>query len=127
MTAREERHLPRLAPIDSYGNGGFRFAEMSHRGSLLCLPDGMWAWAAKAPDDIDPAALAPVFEAAGRIDVLIIGAGASPWIVPAPVRAALREAGITGLEALQTGPAVRTYNILLAEGRRLAAALLAVD
>ena len=37
-------HLPRPAPIESYGNGGFRFAGMSHRGSLLCLPDGSWAW-----------------------------------------------------------------------------------
>ena len=42
--APDAPHLPRPAPIDAYGKGGFRFAGMSHRGSLLCLPDGIWAW-----------------------------------------------------------------------------------
>ena len=53
-------HLPHPAPIEAYGNGGFRFAGMSHRGSLLCLPSGIWAWAARSRR-IDEAALAPVF------------------------------------------------------------------
>ncbi len=37
-------HLPRSAPIEAYGKGGFAFADMSHRGSLLCLPEAIWAW-----------------------------------------------------------------------------------
>lgn len=127
MSLRDQPHLPALASIDSYGNGGFRFGEMSHRGSLLCLPAGMWAWAVRSPAEIDEAAFAPVFEAAKDFDFLIIGTGASPWLLPAPLRTRLRDAGVTGLEVLQTGPAVRTYNILLGERRRLAAALIAVD
>jgi len=127
VSLHDQPHLPTLAPIDSYGNGGFRFGDMSHRGSLLCLPAGMWAWAARSPAEIDEAALAPVFEAAGDVDILIIGTGTSPWLLPAPLRAKLRDAGVSGLEVLQTGPAVRTYNIVLGERRRLAAALIAVD
>ena len=42
-------HLPRSAPIEAYGNGGFAFAGMSHRGSLLCLPDAIWAWLSTLP------------------------------------------------------------------------------
>ncbi len=46
-------HYPRSAPIDAYGKGGFAFAGMSHRSSLLCLPDAIWAWPVQRPDDID--------------------------------------------------------------------------
>ena len=46
-------HLPRPAPIEAYGKGGFAFADMSHRGSLLCLPDGIWAWPTTSPAEID--------------------------------------------------------------------------
>lgn len=126
MTERAAPHFPGLAAIDSYGAGGFRFADMSHRGSLLCLPSGIWAWPVRSPTEIDRTALAPVLAEAQNIDIFIVGAGLAPWTVPAPLRATLREAGIVGLEVLQTGPAVRTYNILLAEKRRLAAALIAV-
>ena len=58
-------HLPSPAPIDAYGNGGFRFAGMSHRGSLLCLPDGIWAWPVKDVTELTEAALEPVFARAG--------------------------------------------------------------
>jgi uncharacterized protein len=118
-------HLPYPAPIDAYGNGGFRFAGMSHRGSLLCLPDGIWAWPVTAPDDIDEAALAPAFERAAVLDMFLIGAGAEVWIMPEPLRQACRAHGLKA-EPMQTGPAVRTYNIVLAEGRRVGAALIAV-
>src|SRR6202012_193422 len=50
-------HLPRSAPIDAYGNGGFAFADMSHRGSLLCLPDAIWAWPIEKPEQIDRTSL----------------------------------------------------------------------
>src|SRR5437667_33642 len=83
-------HLPRSAPIDAYGNGGFAFAEMSHRGSLLCLPDAIWAWPVTRPEQIDAAALARVFAAASRIDTLLIGTGMEVWIPPQALREALR-------------------------------------
>ena len=118
-------HLPRPAPIDAYGKGGFAFAGMSHRGSLLCLPDAIWAWDVSRPEQIDKYALARVFAAANSIDTLIVGTGADVWIAPAELRAALRALHVT-LDTMQTGPAIRTYNIMMGERRRVAAALIAV-
>jgi len=118
-------HLPRSAPIEAYGNGGFVFAEMSHRGSLLCLPEGIWAWPIAAPEQIDRASLDRVFAAARTIDTLIIGTGTSVWLPPSQLRGALRAVGV-GLDTMLTGPAIRTYNIMMGERRRVAAALIAV-
>ncbi|HEY9013416.1 MAG TPA: MTH938/NDUFAF3 family protein [Devosia sp.] len=117
---------PYQAQIDAYGNGGFRFAEMSHRGSLLCLPSGMHAWDVTRPDQVSLENLAPVFEIADQIDVLLVGLGNEIAGFSKEIRAALRERGII-VEAVATGGAVRTYNILLGEKRAVAAALIAVD
>jgi uncharacterized protein len=118
-------HLPRSAPIEAYGKGGFAFDSMSHRGSLLCLPDAIWAWPVTRPEDIDRASLARVFEGAGGIDTLIIGTGTGAWLAPSALRDALRRVRVV-LDTMQTGPAVRTYNIMIGERRRVAAALIAV-
>jgi uncharacterized protein len=118
-------HLPRSAPIDAYGKGGFAFADMSHRGSLLCLPDAIWAWEVTRPEQIDKYSLERVFAAANGIDTLIVGTGTNVWVPPADLRASLRAAHVV-LDAMQTGPAIRTYNIMLGERRRVAAALIAV-
>ncbi|MCO5129573.1 MAG: MTH938/NDUFAF3 family protein [Xanthobacteraceae bacterium] len=126
MTPRDDApHLPRAAPIEAYGNGGFRFDEMSHRGSLLCLPDSMWAWPVTTPREIDRHALMRVFEKANVIDTLIIGTGDEVWLPPNDLREALRRLHV-GIDAMRTGPAIRTYNIMLGERRRVAAALIAV-
>jgi uncharacterized protein len=119
-------HLPRSAPIDAYGNGGFAFADMSHRGSLLCLPNGIWAWPVARAADIDESSLARVFEAANVIDTLIIGSGFDAWVPPKHLRDALRAFQIV-LDSMQTGPAIRTYNVMIGERRRVAAALIAVQ
>jgi uncharacterized protein len=119
-------HLPAPAAIDAYGNGGFRFAGMSHRGSLLCLPSGIWAWPVTAPEEIDEASLQLVVAAVGDIDFLIIGSGRTTWLAPEALRWRLRELHI-GLDVMPTAAAVRTYNILQGERRRVAAALIAVD
>jgi uncharacterized protein len=121
----EDRHLPQPAAIDAYGKGGFRFANMSHRGSILCLPAGIWAWPVSAPQEIDEASLARIF-VEPRAELLLIGTGKQPWLMPEALRWRFREARI-GIEVTPTGPAVRTYNILFAEGRRVGAALIAVD
>jgi uncharacterized protein len=118
-------HLPRSAPIEAYGKGGFAFAEMSHRGSLLCLPDAIWAWPVVKPEEIDQVSLARVFAAANVIDTLIIGTGTNVWLPPQALREALRKVGVV-LDAMQTGPAIRTYNIMIGERRRVAAGLIAV-
>jgi uncharacterized protein len=120
-------NLPYPAAIESYGNGGFRFAGMSHRGSLLCLPDGVWAWPPVTPSEIDEASLAPLFAASASAPKLaLIGTGATPWDMPAGLRRTFRDHGIT-VEVMTTRPAVRTYNILLGERRSVAAALIAVE
>jgi uncharacterized protein len=119
-------HLPRSAPIDAYGNGGFAFADMSHRGSVLCLPDAIWAWPVTRASEIDEYSLSRVFAAAKGIDSLIVGTGVDVWVAPARLREALRAVHI-GLDAMQTGPAIRTFNIMIGERRRVAAALIAVQ
>jgi uncharacterized protein len=118
-------HLPRSAPIDAYGKGGFAFADMSHRGSLLCLPDAIWAWPVTRPQEIDEFSLKRVLAAANAIDTLIIGTGTEVWMPPKRLRDALRAVQVV-LDPMQTGPAIRTYNIMIGERRRVAAALIAV-
>lgn len=117
---------PYQAPIDAYGNGGFRFAGMSHRGSLLCLPTGMHKWDATTPSEATLDSLAPVLAAADQLDVLLVGLGHDIFGLDPRVREALRERRII-VEAIATGGAVRTYNILLGESRAVGAALLAVE
>ena len=117
---------PYQAAIDGYGNGGFRFAGMSHRGSLLCLPTGMHAWQATTPAEISLENLKPVFDAADQIDVLLVGLGTDIAGFDKSIRQALRERNII-VEAIATGGAVRTYNILLGENRAVGAALIAVE
>jgi len=118
-------HLPRSASIDAYGNGGFVFAGMSHRGSLLFLPDAVWAWEVTKPEQIDKYSLARVFEVANSIDTLLVGTGNAVWLPPPQLRTALRAVRVV-LETMRTGPAIRTYNIMVGERRRVAAALIAV-
>jgi uncharacterized protein len=117
---------PQQAPIDAYGNGGFRFAGMSHRGSLLCLPTGMHAWEARSAAEITRENLQPVFDAADDLDVLLVGLGPDITGFDRAIREALRSRHVI-VEAIATGGAVRTYNILLGERRAVGAALIAVD
>jgi uncharacterized protein len=119
-------HLPHPAPIEVYGQGGFRFAGMSHRGSILCLPQGIWASEAKAAGDIDLKAVSLALADDAGIDHFLLGTGQAPFPVPPGLRDAFRSRRIV-LEAMTTGAAVRTYNILLGERRRIGALLIAVD
>jgi uncharacterized protein len=121
----DDPHLPRQALIDAHGRGGFRFAGMSHRGSLLCLPDGIWAWPVARAEALTDETLGPVFARAGDLDFFILGTGAEPWSAPASLRTRFREAQIS-LDTMTTGPAVRSYNVMLMEGRRVGAGLIAV-
>ena len=116
---------PGRAPIDAYGSGGFRFADMSHRGSLLCLPSGILAWPYSEPEELTLAAFEPVLAECDRIEVLLLGTGESQIFLPKELRNQLNERGLF-VEAMSTGAAARTYNILLAEQRAVGAALLAV-
>jgi uncharacterized protein len=118
--------FPGRAPIDAYGNGGFRFADMSHQGSLLALPSGIQAWQAVSAGDIDAASLAPVLAEAGAIEILLVGTGDDLVPLGPAIRQHLADAGISA-DLMSTGAAVRTFNVLLSENRAVAAALIAVE
>jgi uncharacterized protein len=118
-------HLPRQALIDAHGGGGFRFAGLSHRGSLLCLPDGIWAWPVTEPAQASEETLARVFAQTGELDFFVFGTGAAPWMMPEPLRARFRAAQVS-LDTMTTGAAVRTYNVMLMENRRVGAGLIAI-
>lgn len=121
-----DAHFPGRAPIDAYGNGGFRFADMSHRGSLLCLPSGVHGWNPADPTSLGAPDFGRVLEEAAEIEILLVGTGVDLKPLPPDVRQALRSMGISA-DPMSTGAAVRTFNVLLAEDRAVAAALLAVD
>ncbi len=118
-------HLPRPAPIDAYGDGGFRFGGMSHRGSLLCFPDGIWAWPVNSIAELSESTLEAAFGRAESLDFFLIGAGRDPWVLPEQLRGRFRELSLS-VDSMPTGAAVRTYNILLAENRRVGAGLIAI-
>jgi uncharacterized protein len=118
--------VPGRHRIDDYGGGGFRFAEMSHRGSILALPTGVRAIDIRSHADIDASLIDLVLTESGGLDVLIIGSGKDLLPLAAPLRARLRDAGV-GCEPMATAAAVRTYNLLVDEGRRVGALLVAVE
>jgi uncharacterized protein len=122
---RYKGFVPGAYAIDGYGAGGFVFAGMSHRGSILALPSGIHAWPVERAGDIDEDKLAPLFaEPPGAVQFLLIGTGKLMEPLPGAIRQRLRQAGIS-VDAMATGAAVSTYNIMLGEKRPVAAALLA--
>jgi uncharacterized protein len=118
-------HYPGKALIEAYGSGGFRFAGMSHRGSILVLPSGIYGWDVSAVDEFNVESFARVFTERAAIGFLLLGTGRILRLPALPIRKAFADQGM-GLEAMDTGAAVRTYNVLLAEDRPVAAALIAV-
>jgi uncharacterized protein len=119
--------MARSAPtIDSYGGGGFRLSGAWHEGSLLIVGDEPRAWEVTSLAQVNRETLAPVFEA-GRAEVefLLLGVGAANALPPRELREGLLAAGM-GLEFMDTASAARLYNLLTSEGRRLAAALIAI-
>jgi len=122
----ETPHLPRQVLIDAHGGGGFRFDGMSHRGSLLSLPDGVWAWPVAKPEAISEKTLSMVFDRAKDLDFFILGTGAAPWSMPSALRQRFRDVHISA-DPMMTGPALRTYNVMLMESRRVGAGLIATD
>lgn len=120
-----DAHFPGRVPIDTYGDGGFRFADMSHRGSLLLLPSGVYGWDMAEGDALTVDAFQRVLDEAGEIEFLLVGTGKDIRPLPAALKAAMRSRGISS-DPMGTGAAVRTYNIMLGESRPVAAALIAV-
>ena len=119
--------MARNAPvIDSYGDGGFRLDGVRHEGSLLIVADEPRRWSATALATLSPDDFAPILQAsAADIELVLLGVGAKNALPPRSVRDALKAAGI-GLDFMDTPAAARLYNLLTYEGRRVAAALIAV-
>lgn len=105
-------------PVDGYGEGFFRIGGQVHQGAVLTSAAGTASWGGLANAE-------PLLALAGEIDVLFIGTGAEIAHIPAELRRALEEAGL-GVEIMNSPAACRTYNVLLAEGRRIAMAALPV-
>jgi uncharacterized protein len=99
---------------------------MSHRGSLLCLPDGLWAWPVTTPAALTEPTLSLVFARAEILDFFILGTGGEVWVMPAALRTRFHHAHIS-VDAMATAPAVRTYNVMLMESRRVGAGLIAIE
>jgi uncharacterized protein len=93
---------------------------------LLSLPDGVWAWPVASPEAITEETLSMVFDRARDLDFFILGTGVAPWAMPGPLRQRFRDVHISS-DPMATGPAVRTYNVMLMEGRRVGAGIIAID
>ncbi len=118
--------LPGRHAITGFGEGGFRFAGISHKGSILVLPTGILAVELSDPFAHADAHYDKVIAEAAGIDILLIGAGLIPIPVPQPLRWRFRDAGISA-DAMTTAAACTTLAVLLEEGRRVAALLKAVS
>jgi uncharacterized protein len=110
--------------IDGYGRDRFRVSGVDHEGSVLVFPEATLAWGPACMAEVSLASLRPVVDKGG-VEILLLGCGARMAPVPSELRQALRDAGIV-VDAMDTGAACRTYNVLLSEERRVAAALLPI-
>ncbi len=114
-------------PIDAYGDMGFRIDKKRVEGSMYLLPDaGMFPWVVGSIDELTPDHFSEIAAASGTFDLLLIGAGTSLRFPSAHVREHLANIPLH-YEVMDTGAACRTYNVLLGEQRRVAAALIAVE
>jgi uncharacterized protein len=115
---------PGLATLEAVGDGGFRFAGMGHRGSILMLPSGIHAWPPVDGDGLTPADFAAVLAEKDAFEVLLVGTGTAFRLLPPEVTELLAAAGL-GVEVMSTRAAARTHTVMFAEHRRVAAALVA--
>lgn len=111
--------------IQAYGDGGFRIAGAVFSAPVLVLPDATVPWTVTRAEEAAPENLEPIIAFAPAIEILVLGGGARSVVVESATGDFLRGHGIA-LEAMPTGAACRTYNVLLAEDRRVAAALIPV-
>lgn len=112
-------------PIAGYGRGLFRIGGIEHRGSVMILARGVFDWPVAEAADVTEATLVPILGEGPGTGFLLLGTGATQIFPARPLRETFAKAGI-GLEAMDTGAACRTYNVLLSEERVFAAALIAM-
>ena len=112
--------------IQAYGGGGFRISGRTWTGSVLVFVDRTLGWSARSAADIDVQDLARAAAVEPSLEILLLGCGPAPTALPPTLRGRLGEAGPV-IDAMDTGAACRTFNVLAAEDRPVAAALLALD
>ena len=112
--------------VESYGGGRFRISGALWTGSVLLRPDAVSSWPVAAFRDLTLESLMPLTEGEDTPEILLIGCGNRTELLPKTLREAIRAEGMVA-DAMDTGAACRTYNVLVAEDRRIAAALIAVD
>jgi uncharacterized protein len=108
--------------IEGYSSSGFRVSGALYAGSVLVFVDHTELWPVSATSEATLDRFAPVV-ARGDVEILLLGCGRRMTMVPPALRQGLRAGGIV-VDAMDSGAACRTYNVLLAEGRRVAAALI---
>jgi uncharacterized protein len=126
--APDDKTLPAPDPaqvqlIRSYGPGRFLISDREWREPVLVTPAGTTAWSVARAEELTVESLAALKAAPIPTELLVLGCGARAIFVPPDLRAALKAAGLA-LEVVDTGSACRIYNVLLAENRRVAAALI---
>lgn len=120
----EETELGRQG-VTGYRSGGFRIGRTWHEGHLLLLPESVVAWEIASPDAVSEASLEPLRHIEPPADILLLGLGARAPLLSFELRRTLGDWGLS-VEAMPTPSACRTFNVLLAEERRVVAALFAM-
>lgn len=111
--------------VQSYGNGGFRVSGVVYQGSVIVMPTLAVAWPAMSVQQLTFADFEPLIARAPELDVCLLGCGVTMSPLARDVRLALKDAGLS-VDPMDTGAACRTYNVLMGEGRAVAAALIAI-
>ncbi len=111
--------------VDSYGPGRFKISGRTYQGSILLSQTSLNPWELRDPAALAPDSLDPLVGLDPPCEVVLLGCGARMTLVPAAIRTAWRERGLP-VDIMDTGAACRTYNVLVAEDRRVTAALIAL-
>jgi uncharacterized protein len=111
--------------LTGYGGGGFKINNELVQGSQLIFPERLLAWDVQDPSQITYESLLPVLEPEGEVELLLVGTGKSMALFDPVLRQRLKDRRIA-VDVMDTGAACRTYNVLLAEERKVAAAIIAV-
>ena len=112
--------------IQSYGNGKFQISDKEYDHSVLVFPDQIIPWSPIDTNNLIIDDFKTVLTVGPIVELLVLGCGKTTWFLPLPLRDELKEMGLV-LEPMDTGAACRTFNVLLGEDRRIAAALMLVD
>jgi uncharacterized protein len=116
-------HLSAAAQrIDAYGNGGFRVRDQQLTGPLCVLPGSTQPWNVANPEQLGEVDFAPILQSEEPVELVLVGTGGRAVMLQPSLRLSLKQHGLA-VEVMDTGAACRTYNVLLAEGRRVAALL----